>query len=88
MFVSELSAQELSQFFRNSPEVAERILTESYDKRYSPASFIREESYGFSGGWYSERGYECVREFTNLADAATDYLLFTLGKGRWIDSER
>jgi hypothetical protein len=26
---------------------------------------------------------ECVQEFFALADAATDYLLFSLGKGRW-----
>jgi hypothetical protein len=32
-------------------------------------------------GWIAT--YHCVREFSTLADAATDYLPFSLGKGRW-----
>jgi len=58
---------------------------ESYDKRFSPSSFIVEEGVGlFRVGWYStDLGYECVKDFSSLADAATDYLLFSLGKGRW-----
>src|SRR6266849_3791947 len=35
-------------------------------------------------GWFSKRAeYMCVRQFSNLADAATDYFLFSLGKVRW-----
>ena len=33
-------------------------------------------------GWYSS-GYHCVQSFPVLEDAAADYLLFSLGKGRW-----
>jgi hypothetical protein len=75
----------IAQRFRDSPFIAERLLSESYDKRYSPSTFIKKEDGDrFSVGWYSTKlGYECVREFSNLADAATDYLLFSLGKGRW-----
>ena len=32
--------------------------------------------------------YECVKEFENLANVATDYLLFSLGKGRWNPREQ
>jgi hypothetical protein len=83
--VVELSPTEIAMYFRKNPEVANDLLHESYDKRYGPSSFIKEESYGFSVGWYSS-GYMCVRQFSNLADAATDYLLFSLGKGRWAEA--
>lgn len=60
------------------------LISESYDKRFTPSSFIMENSGGFRVGWFTRNAkYECVREFTDLADAATDYLLFSLGKGRW-----
>jgi hypothetical protein len=84
--VAELPPREIAAYFRQYPEIAERLLSESYDKRFSPSTFITEESYGFSVGWYSH-GSMCVRQFSNLADAATDYLLFSLGKGRWTSSE-
>ena len=60
------------------------MLSESYDKRYSPSTFIMEQGDGFLVGWVSSRaGHLAERQFSNLADAATDYLLFSLGKGRW-----
>ena len=74
---------EIVKYFRDHPQVAENLVTESYDKRYSPSTFIKEDGTGFSFGWYSTKlGYECVREFSHLAYAATDYLLFSRGKGR------
>ncbi|MGD0134233.1 MAG: hypothetical protein ABSE57_19460 [Bryobacteraceae bacterium] len=82
--VVNLPAGEIAEYFRNYPQVANDLLNESYDKRYSPSTFIKEDGDRFSVGWYStKRGYECVREFWNLADAATDYLLFSSGKRRW-----
>ena len=75
---------EVAKYFRDNPRTAKALLEESYDKRYSPSTFLTEEVDTFSVGWFT-RGAErqCVREFTDLADAATDYLLFSLGKGRW-----
>ena len=94
MAVSELPSADIALYFREHPEAAEALVLESYDKRYSPSTFITEGSGPFKPegngqfkvGWLS-RGYECVRQFPNLADAATDYLLFSLGKGRWPPSE-
>ncbi len=64
--------------------MAKDLLLESYDKRYSPSTFIEEIGNSFTVGWFSRNhGRECLREFTDLADAATDYLLFSRGKGRW-----
>jgi len=86
--VAELPPADIATYFREHPGTAKDLLLESYDKRFNPSSFITEESYGFSVGWFSSRaGYKCVRQFSNLADAATDYLLFSLGKGRWVPSE-
>jgi hypothetical protein len=87
--VSHLPAAEIARYFREHPETAKALLVESSDKRFTPSSFIADEGSGiFRVGWYSrDKGYECVRDFSNLADAATDYLLFSLGKSRWMPAE-
>lgn len=84
--ISDLSASEIATYFREHPETARALLVESYNKRFTPSSFIAEEGGGiFRVGWYStDTGYECVKDFSNLADAAPNYLLFSLGKGRWM----
>ena len=76
---------EIVKYFRERPGMAEGLLGESCDKRYGPSTFISEHGDGsFSVGWITrDAKYYCVKEFENLADAATDYLLFSLGKGRW-----
>ena len=72
------------RYFRNNPQTAKALLDESYDKRYSPSTFLTEAGDGFAVGWFARRaGRQCVRQFSDLAEAATDYLLFSLGKGRW-----
>jgi hypothetical protein len=86
--MSDLSPSEIVAYFRKEPDTAERLLSESYDKRCSPSTFITEVTDGYSVGWFSsESGPQCERRFSNLADAATDYLLFSLGKGRWTPSK-
>jgi|SRR5580698_2561331 len=82
--IADLPPEQIAAHFREDSETAKRLLAESYDKRYSPSTYISEESDGFSVGWISKRyGRQCERRFSNLEDAATDYLLFSLGKGRW-----
>jgi hypothetical protein len=86
MEVSGLPPDQIAGHFRKNPDTADRLLTESYDKRYSPSTFITEQGDGYLVGWFSSRfGDLCQRQFSNLADAATDYLLFSLGKGRWAE---
>ena len=59
-------------------------MSESYDKQFTPSTFIAERPAGFMVGWCTrDARYQYVREFSNLPDAATDYLLFSLGKSRW-----
>jgi len=75
---------DIATYFRDHPEDARNLVIESGDKRFTAYSFIDEKDGRFRVGWFSSRcGYECVRQFSDLADAATDYLLFSLGKGRW-----
>jgi hypothetical protein len=83
--ISNLPAAEIALYLREHRATALALLSESYDKRYTPSTFIAENQDGsFSVGWFArETRYQCVREFDNLADAATDYLLFSLGKSRW-----
>lgn len=50
--------------------------------------FIARQKVGMSDGFPKEFRVQpvkvvAVEEFSNLADAATDYLLFSLGRGRW-----
>jgi hypothetical protein len=82
--ISELPAPDIAHYLREHPETARALLSESYDKRFTPSSFIAEEADGFRVGWFTRGAkYECVKEFSDLADAASDYLLFSLGKSRW-----
>lgn len=82
--LASLPPAEIFHRLRDWPWIASALLNESYDKRYAPSTFIKEDDDGFRVGWFSSKqGYECVRKFSNLADAATDYLLFSRGKGRW-----
>jgi hypothetical protein len=88
--VSDLPGAEIAKFFREHPGIAKALLGESSDKRYSPSTFMTENGDGsFRVGWFTRDGQnDSVREFQNLADAATDYLLFSLGRERWSPSEQ
>jgi hypothetical protein len=86
--ISELPSSEIAKYFREHPETARALLGESYDRRFTPSSFIEEKGNAFRVGWFTrDATYQCVQEFSDLADAATDYLLFSLGKGRWAQSK-
>ncbi len=83
--ISHLPPAEIAAFFRQHLEIAEGLLGESYDKRFTPSTFIQQKGNGFRVGWITRNAqHKCVQELPNLADAATDYLLFSLGKGRWM----
>jgi hypothetical protein len=85
-YLIELVPGRIAAYFRGNPGTADTLLSESSDKRYSPSTFITEQGDGYLVGWFSSRGgYSAQRRFSNLADAATDYLLFSLGKGRWTE---
>jgi hypothetical protein len=86
--VSRLPAADIAKYFREHAEIAGALLGESYDKRFTPSSFIQERGKGFRVGWFTrDAKYQCVQEFSTLADEVTDYLLLSLGKGRWSPPE-
>jgi hypothetical protein len=81
--ISDLPSSEIARYLHEHPETARALFSESQDKRFSPSSFISEDADGFRVGWFTrDAKRECVQKFPDLSDAATDYLLFSLGKGR------
>ena len=68
-------------FFRSDPDASKRVLTQSYDKRFTPSTFLEEADGGFRVGWF-DGSRQHVQQFTEFAEAATDYLLFSFGRGR------
>lgn len=86
--ISNRAPQEIADYFRQHPSVAQDLINESSSKRFTPSTFISEMANDYGVGWISRRnGYQCEKRFATLADAATDYLLFSLGKGRWSPPE-
>lgn len=77
--IADLQSSDFAKYFREHPGTAKALLGESYDKRYTPSTFISENGDGsFTVGWLTQDARsECVKEFQNLADEATDYLLFS-----------
>ena len=82
--LAELPPTEIAAYFRSHPDAAKQLFNESGDKRYTPSTFFQDYSSGYRVGWFTaDCDFECEAYFDNLADAATDYLLFSLGKARW-----
>jgi hypothetical protein len=84
IILSSLPPSEVATYFEQHPEAATDLISESANKRYSPTTCIAVKHSGFRVGWYSSAaGWQSVMNFVSRSDAATDYLLFSLGKGRW-----
>ena len=67
--------------FRSDADAARRILNQSYDKRFTPSTFIDETKGGFQVGWFDGKRKH-VRRFPGLPEEAADYLLYSFGRGR------
>jgi hypothetical protein len=63
------------------PETCSPLLLDSYDKRYSPSTFIEEWQDKFRVGWVpgGQNPITQIRVFTSFAEAAADYVLFSWG---------
>jgi hypothetical protein len=72
---------EIVAFFQAHPDSADQVLGQSYDKRYSPSTFVEEANGAFRVGW-CDGARKHMRRFPTLAEAAADYLLFSFGRGR------
>jgi len=79
--LAELPPAEVVGYFRLNADAAMRVLGQSYDKRYSPSTFVEEVPKAYQVGWF-DRERQHVLRFADLAEAAADYILFSFGKGR------
>jgi hypothetical protein len=79
--VAELPPAEVVSYFRAHAEAANRVLGQSYDKRYSPSTFVEEADGGYRVGWF-DRERQHVQRFADFSEAVADYILFSFGKGR------
>ena len=84
--IAELLPDQIADYVRRNPVVADRLLLESYDNRYSRQLSSRSKVKATLLA-----GFPPARD-TNPSDGSpnwqmqmrpTDYLLFSLGKGRW-----
>ncbi|MGA2093906.1 MAG: hypothetical protein ABSH16_10930 [Sedimentisphaerales bacterium] len=79
--LAEKSPDDIVAFFRDDINAGKRILGQSYNKRYTPSTFIEEVDGGYQVGWYdNSRHY--IQRFTDFAEAVADYILFSFGRGR------
>jgi len=72
---------DLLSYLRQRPELCDKILQFSYDKRCSPSSFIEEHENAYRVGWF-DKEREQIRTFDRLYEAATDFVLFSWNIGR------
>lgn len=72
---------DLLSYLRRRPELCEKILQFSYDKRCSPSTFIEEQENTYRVGWF-DNDREQIKTFDKLYEAATDFVLFSWNLGR------
>ena len=74
-------ALELLEFLKLHPELCTAVLRDSYDKRYSPTTFIEEwQNNQYRVGWVTSAGNPLInqiRVFSSFAEATADYVLFS-----------
>ncbi len=73
---------ELIEYLQAHPEICTTLLNDSYDKRYSPATFIEQWKDKYRVGWVASAGEPSInqiRVFSSFAEAAADYVLFSWG---------
>lgn len=73
----------LISYLHMHPEKCRALLDDSYNKHYSPATFIAEtDDNQYRVGWAGTSSLEKTRVFTTFAEATADYVLFSWGLQR------
>jgi hypothetical protein len=80
--VLNFTTRELILYLENHPEKCEELLCDSYDKRYSPSTFIEEWKNKYRVGWSGSGDDRQLRVFPSFFEAAADYVLFSWGLPR------
>jgi len=75
------TAIELIKYLEAQPETCKILLNDSYDKRYTPSTFIEERQNNYRVGWVpgGHNPINQIRVFSNFAEATADYVLFSWG---------
>jgi hypothetical protein len=79
--VAGLPPSDIVSYFRTRPDDLKRVLAQSYDKRYSPSTFVDEVDGAYAVGWF-DHSRQHVQHFSDAPEAIADYLLFSFGRGR------
>ncbi len=77
---------DLLAYLKYRPELCDKILQFSYDKRFTPSTFIEEYDHVYRVGWF-DKDREQLRTFDKLYEAATDFVLFSWKLGRLVRVE-
>lgn len=72
---------QLLSYLRHRPELCNKILQLSYDKRSTPSTFVEEYQDKYRVGWFDKDRAQ-VKVFDKLHDAVTDFVLFSWGMKR------
>ncbi len=78
----ESSEAQIVVYFREHTDECYRILNYSYDKRFTPSTYFEEVDGGYGVGWFGENREEVIFH-RSLHAAATDFVLFSLCRGRY-----
>ena len=78
------TSAQLLEYFMQNPEICQRLFNDSGDKRYTPSTFITVNKHGkyFVGMLDRNAQEHDVESFDTLAEAVTDYVLFSLKLNR------
>ena len=90
------TAIELIGYLESQPETCKVLLNDSYDKRYTPSTFIEEKEDKYRVGWVpsGQSPINQIRVFSSFAEATADYVLFSWGfprltaeQANWVEVE-
>jgi len=76
---------ELLDYFKQRPELCEKLIDDCSDKRFSPSTFIQAEKEKYIVGYVDNSYAPMMRDilyFYTIEEAVTDYVLFSLGMSR------
>jgi hypothetical protein len=84
--LAEKGQKEVLSYFQSNPLECELVIRMSYDKRYSPSTYVQEVEKKYHVGWFNGEDTE-VKIHKELAAAIADFVLFSFGKPR-LSSEK
>jgi hypothetical protein len=72
---------DLLNHLRVNPQDCDRLVGESYDKRFTPSTFIEGTGTSYTVGYFDKKK-EQVKIWNNIVEATADYLLLSWNLGR------